>query len=80
MRILLRKSSRGYNGLLEWNPGNGRWYPINSKNVKPTPDLSVDDPFEVFAYFRKAMGKIIQGFVEVFNGEYDGEILTVKKP
>jgi hypothetical protein len=75
---------KGHNGLLEWtNPENGskRWYPINSKNVKPTPDLSAADPFEVFAYWRKAMNKIVAGAIEVFSGEYDQEkkTLTVKK-
>jgi len=84
MKVLLRKSLKGHNGLLEWtNPQNGtkRWYPINSKNVKPAPDLTVDDPFKVFAYWRRAMDKMVAGHIEVFNGEYDVEkkILSVKK-
>jgi len=83
MKVLLRKCLRrmAHNGLLEWNGGNGKWYPINSKNVKPQPDLTVEDPFEVFAYWRKAMSKIVAGHIEVFNGEYDKEnkILTVRK-
>jgi hypothetical protein len=83
MKVLLRKSiiPRTHNGLLEWNnPQNGtkRWYPINSKNVKPQPDLTVDDPFECFAYWRQSMNKISQGFVEVFSGDYDTETKTLK--
>jgi hypothetical protein len=81
MKVLLRKSVRGHNSLLEWNGGNGKWYPINSKNVKPQPDLSVEDPFEVLAYWRKAVSKMVAGAIEVFNGEYDREkkILIVRK-
>jgi len=81
MKVLLRKSAKGHNGLLEWNPGNGKWYLINRRNVKPQPDLTVDDPFEVYAYWRKAMDKMVAGHIEVFIGEYDVEkkILLVKK-
>jgi len=77
MKVLLHKSAKGHNGLLEWNPGNGKWYLINRRNVKPQPDLTVNDPFEVFAYWRKAMSKMVAGAIEVFSGEYDREKKTL---
>jgi len=85
MRILLRKSviPRIHNGLLEWNPGNGKWYMINYENVKAERDLTKgpDDPSLGYAYFRNALNKISKGSTEVFEGSYDPakKILTIKK-
>lgn len=53
--------------LYEWNPGNGRWYSINSKNIWPE---SLSDPNFVAAY-RGRMNVILRGGTVSVVGEYD---------
>jgi hypothetical protein len=84
MKVLVRKCTRrmAHNGLLEWNGGNGKWYPINRDNILVEPDSSSEDPFDQnplvrFEYWRKAYKKILNGQTEVFSGEYDREKKTL---
>jgi len=82
MKVLLRKSVRGHNDLLEWT-NNGQWLPIKRDNIVVQPDSDCEeDPFDQsslmrFEYWKKAYKKILNGQTEVFNGEYDREKKTL---
>jgi len=83
MRILLRKSMKGHNNLFEWSKDGKTWYLLNGNHIKPQPDLSVDDPFEVFRYYRESMKKLLADArtTQVFAAEYiiDKKTLVIKK-
>jgi hypothetical protein len=49
--------------ILEWNPYNGTWYPINEKKVSPS--LYAD----ITAY-RNKMNRVIKGETVEFRAEY----------
>jgi len=83
MKVLLRKSVRGHNNLFEWSKDGKTWYLVNGHHIKAEPDLSADDPFEVFRYYREAINKLCQDarITQVFQAEYNNEtkVLTLRK-
>ena len=77
MKVLLRKCSRrmAHNGLMEWSANGRVWYPIATKKIIP------QNNGDFYESFRRAMNKVYEGCIEVFEGFYDPtkKILSVKK-
>jgi len=73
-RILLRRKTRvigtgqrlASHFLLEWSPCNGKWYPINYRNVEPK---SMDNR-DFLERYREAMNRVLAGETVSLEAEY----------
>jgi hypothetical protein len=63
--------------VLEWSPGNGKWYPINYRGV--TPHCMTDEAF--LEAYRDAMNRVLKGETVEVTAEYTPEpkVLLVKQ-
>jgi len=81
MKVLLRrKTSTVGSGqeipshyVLEWNPQNGRWYPINYRNIHPS---RLQDP-KFSSRYRGAINRVLRGDTITVGANYDRENKTL---
>jgi len=81
MRVLLRRKTVvigtgqriPHRWLFEWNPRNGRWYSINSRNIVPA---TLSNP-EFTAAYRDAMNRILKGGVVEVAADYNRDHKTL---
>jgi hypothetical protein len=58
--------------VLEWNPGNGKWYPINYKAVVPAKENE-----EFLAAYREAMDRVLEGQTVELGADYNRDHKTL---
>jgi hypothetical protein len=57
--------------LFWWSLDGPKWYPVNSRNVQPMHNGDKANPFEAYRLIREALNRVLAGFTETFEGEYD---------
>jgi hypothetical protein len=66
LRIRKRSSPAAHRDLLEWNPGNGKWYPINRRNLT----FADAHGYEAKTAIRHFFTALLQGLTVLAEGCY----------